>query len=413
MSPLQNRRSLMSGRHHMEPALGSVRVLAIRSAYGQVLVLVALGLVALLAMAAIVIDGGNAWVQQRGTQNGTDSASEAGAVVLVQMLAATNPSWTSSQWDAAVADAVTTAASNTQNNLTSIKGYYTDVSGNLLTTSGTTATDLTNAAVVGAGTVPTGAQGVRALGTRTFNAYLAGIIGITNLTTPADATTVAGALGGICAASDGCAVVPVTVPVIVDTCAGNGVMVPGTGPWPLVAPADASGANEAIVPLCKNGPGAVGWLDLGAGNLSQQITTPTNQAFDVPTWLQTNPGNPNNVDTEMNTYDGEIILIPMFDGTCKDKPTGGALTDCTAGAGVGNDTWYHIPKFTAFLLDHAYIQGNNHPECNSAPGAPFVGGHGSTSCLKGWFTKYITQGPVVAGGGGSTDPSVMGVQLIK
>jgi len=32
-------------------------------------------------------------------------------------------------------------------------------------------------------------------------------------TTPADATAVAGALGGICSAADGCAVMPVTFPV--------------------------------------------------------------------------------------------------------------------------------------------------------------------------------------------------------
>lgn len=383
-----------------------------RRADGQVLVIFALGLVLLLAVAAIVVDGGNAWVQQRATQNGTDASSEAGAIVLARKFAGLNPSWTSAQWDAATAQAVRDTAGSNQNNLTSIKGYYTDVSGELLTSAGATTTDPTQAAVVGGGAVPSGAQGVRAQGTRTFDSHLAGVIGITEFTTPADATAVAGALGGL---APGGPIVPVTFPVIIDTCAGNGTMVPGQNPWPLVDPSTGTTAgNEAIVPLCKNGPGAVGWLDLGGGgNLEDQIITPNPGPFDLPTWLQTKPGNMNNVDAAMNTYDGQIILIPMFDGTCKDKPTGLALTDCTAGAGVGNNTWYHIPQFTAFLLDHAYIQGNNHPECNSSPGSPFVGGKGSTSCLKGWFIKYITQGPVVPGGGGSQDPSAMGIQLIK
>ena len=85
-----------------------------------------------------------------------------------------------------------------------------------------------------------------------------------------------------------------------------------------------------------------GSIWVGVGNLEDQIITPNPGPFDLPTWLQTKPGNMNNVDAAMNTYDGQIILIPMFDGTCKDKPTGLALTDCTAGAGVGNNTWYHI-----------------------------------------------------------------------
>ena len=364
-------------------------------------------------VAAIVVDGGNAWVQQRATQNGTDAASEAGAVILVQKLAGTNPAWTVAQWDAAISGAVTAAASSSQNNLTSITAYYTDVAGNLLTGAGTTTTDPAQAALVGGGSVPAGAQGVMARGARTFSSYLAGVIGLTSFTTPANATAVAGALGGICSASDGCAVVPVTYPVAIDTCAGNGTMIPGTDPWPLVSPANATASNEAIVPLCKNGPGAVGWLDLGGGTCPSRSRRHITRHSMCPHGFRRIQETRTTSNSEMNAYDGQIILIPMFDGTCKDKPTGVALTDCTAGAGVGNNTWYHIPKFTAFLLDHAYIQGNNHPECNELPGTPFVGGHGSTSCLKGWFTKYITQGPVVPGGGGSGDPAAMGVQLIK
>ena len=240
-----------------------------RSGRGQVLVLVVLGMVALLAMSAIVVDGGNAWAQQRGTQNGTDASAEAGAVVLVQMLSGANTSWTAVQWDTAVNSAVTATAGTSQNNLTTIKAYYTDINGNLVTCDGVTTTDSTQAAVVGAcaNGVPTGAQGVDAQGTRTFKTYLAGVIGLTSITTPATATAVAGALQ-----STSSAVLPVTFPVSIDNCDNTGAIVPGTGLWPVVDPAAADASNEAIVPLCKVAPGAVGWPDLGAGTLPRRIS---------------------------------------------------------------------------------------------------------------------------------------------
>ena len=58
----------------------------------------------------------------------------------------------------------------------------------------------------------------------------------------------------------------------------------------------------SIVPLCKNGPGGVGWLDMGCGGDHQAIRSPTRAtaAFDIPTWLHTSPGNVNNVESDVN-----------------------------------------------------------------------------------------------------------------
>ena len=44
-----------------------------RNERGQVLVIVAMGLVVMVAMVGLVIDGGFAWGQQRKTQNGADA----------------------------------------------------------------------------------------------------------------------------------------------------------------------------------------------------------------------------------------------------------------------------------------------------------------------------------------------------
>ena len=368
---------------------------------GQVLAIAAVAMISLLGMTGLIVDGGNAWSQQRLTQNATDAASEAGAVVLAQRMGG------STKTDADVLAAVT--ASVTTNAITLQNAYYTDYQGNLLTSGGTVTTVPANAAVVGAGTIPANTQGVQARGAKSFNTYLTGIVGITSLGVGASATTVAGRLTGVGAGD----LLPVTFPVAVTTCDGqNKSLAPGDALWPIVARDTATTANESIVPLCQNGPGAVGWLDFGCGNLAFQISNPCNVAFDIPTWIQTTPGNPNNVDSEMNAYDGQIITFPLFDGTCKTSPPGTLLGDCTTGPGVGNNTYYHIPAFVGFLLDHAYIQGNNHPACNQAPGQPPAGGNGATGCLKGWFVRITLQGPVGQGAGNYSAGGI-GVQLIK
>jgi hypothetical protein len=108
----------------------------------------------------------------------------------------------------------------------------------------------------------------------------------------------------------------------------------------------------------------------------------------------------------------------MFDATCRDVPSTGLPADCTD-PGSGTNLWYHIPRFAEFLLDHAYISGNNKVECNSAPGQPLDGGNGMTSCLKGWFVRYVMQGPVglfqPCDGTDTTcsEESIFGVQLVK
>jgi Flp pilus assembly protein TadG len=372
-----------------------------RNERGQALVLVVMALVAMIGVTALVVDGGNAFAQQRGTQNATDAAALAGATVMVENLAGVT------KHDSDVLAAIN--AKMTANSATFGSANYVDWSHNVV-----------RPVTSGNAPIPDSAAGVAVHGDRAFRTYMAGIVGLNNLSTGANATAVAGTLKGICAADAGCGVLPVTFSVNISDCTGNGNIVIGTNPWPLVSLATAHadkgvGNYEAIVPLCKVGPGGVGWLDIcPSGNLSQQITTPCNVSFDIPTWIHTNPGNPNNVDSEVNGYDDKVIMLPLFDGTCRSIPASGLLPDCT-NPGNGNNLYFHIPKFAAFLLDHAYIQGSNKVPCNSAPGitvTPPAGGNGGTSCLKGWFVRYVTQGPV-----GQFDPtqdsaSMLGVQLI-
>lgn len=374
---------------------------------GQALVVMVAALVAMIALVGVIIDGGNAWAQQRDTQNGTDAAAEAGAIVIVQKFGgAATPAC--GGWDCAVAAGVAAAAAN--NGISVPTAYYTDVQGNLLTP----------IAQVGAGVFPPGASGVQANGTKSFKTFLAGIVGQTDWTANTKATAVAGTLEGICAASDGCGLLPVTFPVTVGNCDNTGALQIGTDPYGFHSLTQATQDRDSgslsllsIVPLCKNGPGDVGWLDFGCGNLSTQILPPgCNAAFDIPTWIKATTGNPNSVQTEMATWIGQVVLLPLFDGTCKDVPSSSLLPDCTD-PGVGNNTYYHVPAFVAVLLYEVHIQGNDHPECNLPPGGPPAGGNGSNGCLKGWFIgDYITSGRV-----GAFDPNAipqpLGIQLLK
>ena len=75
---------------------------------GQILVLMAGGMVAVILMIALVIDGGNAWAQKRIVQNGTDAMAEAGAIVMAQRFAGvTTPV---GGWDAAVLSKIQSSA---------------------------------------------------------------------------------------------------------------------------------------------------------------------------------------------------------------------------------------------------------------------------------------------------------------
>jgi Flp pilus assembly protein TadG len=373
---------------------------------GQVLVLFVIGLVAMIAMTGLILDGGAAFAQQRVAQNGSDAAANAGALVIAQSLAGHNE--TNADVYAAVNGSATT------NSLENWTATYTDGRGNALVPTSAVSND--------SAAIPAAARGVHVTGDRMTNTSFARVIGINSITASGDATVAAGALSGVCAATDGCSVLPVTFPVSISICDGLGTLInigDVNNIWPLIDVDQRTAANEAIVPLCKTDSGSVGWLDFGGGNLQQQITTPSNQAFDIPTWLQTQTGDVNAVETAINTYAGKPVLIPLFDGTCRVDP-GDASSASTCPADqkgtdpTGNNTWYHIPWFTTFFVDRAYIQGSNVASCASDPGNPKVDpkSPGFLGCIKGWFVQYIYNGPIDPDATIANGASI-GIQLIK
>ena len=101
---------------------------------GQVLVIAAVAMLGMIAMVALIIDGGHAWTQQRDSQNGSDATSEAGALVLVASLSgATAPV------DGDVLTQVTTTAA--ANGVQLEAAYYTDIAGTMLRPDGSSTAD--------------------------------------------------------------------------------------------------------------------------------------------------------------------------------------------------------------------------------------------------------------------------------
>lgn len=394
---------------------------------GQVLVIVAVGMIVMVAMVGLIVDGGYAWGRQRMTQNASDAAAEAGAVVMAQNIANVQPPKT----DADVNSAVNQAFAG--NKIAREAAYYTNVGGDLLTPGGSLATDEAAAAQVGSGTMPAGSAGVRAVGTDTFDTYLAKVIGIDQFTARADATAVAGFLTQTCSADAGCDVIPVTFPVTVLQCSNS-----GQTPQPVQPPSFWQITDDPIViPLCGNGAGNVGWIDWypddrycgnGVEEVVCEIENPNNPAIDLPSWqyiAQTGNTNNPNVETALNLkYAGKVVQVPQFDGTCNTEPAGTSLSGCPAGnvGGTGQNQWYHLPQFAGFQLcgpnvqactskgitKGAYINGSN-PECASMP----YGSSGVTSCLIGRFVRFVTEGTVGPGTGSSSGTDAIGVQLIR
>ena len=374
-----------------------------RRSSGQALAILALSVAVVLAATAVVIDGGNAMAQQRGTQNAADAAALAGAIVIAERMGGANRD------DSDVEDAMEDAMEDNGSDM--IPSQYVSFDGKVVGTVGSQ------------GSIPNDADGIRAGGEREFDTFLANIAGQPTWTASAEATALAGSLRGLCSAADGCGVMPVTFSIPITSCDGTNRPLRLGIDWPLVsletARNDSSGQYESIVPLCTNGPGGVGWLDMGCGgNLADEITSPCNGPFDIPTWIQTSTGNVNSVESELAAYEGTVITVPMFDATCRDVPSSGLPADCTD-PGDGNNLWYHIPRFAKFLLDEVHVAGGNSDECNQGPGAPPVGGNGSTSCFKGWFVRYIMHGRVGEFEGCDVsddqcmEEPILGVQLVR
>lgn len=399
---------------------------------GQVIVIVALAMTAMLAMVALVVDGGNAYAQQRRTQNGIDASAEAGATQLARWILGVFP--TDTDADNAVQLAVSQTA--VANDIAAVESAdYTDVDGNVL-------------GAVGLGVIPPNTQGVRVGGSRDFNTYVGGVIGLSNFKASAEATAVTGfaeesGFGGL---------IPLTFPILLTQCESGG------GPTKLYFPDDGIvdppdnpafgtswpfGPNNRIaIPLCANGPGNVGWIDWDSGGggvaqLDQWIRgVIPNPPISTPHWYEvTETGGKTALDAPMDTLEGTDITIPIFHaeadnpgtpqneeliGTCDATPANprNVLTNCAPGdIGANGQGWYFLETFAIFHLEHSYISGNHQSECNDpalvSSASPPSTGNPVNNCLIGWFKeKVVAKNMTVGSATATSEFTPLAIQLI-
>jgi len=372
-----------------------------RDERGQILVIVAGGMIALLAIAALALEGGTLLLNRRDAQNGVDAIANAGATVLAERLGGAARTDTDvDQAMQAMADA---------NAIQDHVGYYTNVTGGMLQAGGTATTDPAAAARVGGGAIPPTAQGVRVAGDLDFATTFARVLGINQFRVSAAATAVSGALTGG-------QFLPVVFPVSMKNCDGSGNLVENLdAPWRMANPPKKPpvypDGQEWLVPLCKTGGGSFMILDLDPDkDCYQEVVNPSKIQFsNFPVDIPTDNGNDCAKKVAQGITDanltGKVVLIPICDGDCS-----------TSGGSNGK---YHIIRIAAFFLDYISFDNNkNNSLCKlitspnyGTPMTNIVNGNGSSSCMAGWFVRYVTKGPV--GGGDITNGQTIGVQLIK
>lgn len=396
---------------------------------GQVLVIVASGLLALIAMVGLVIDGGHAWGRQRVTQNGADAIAKAGTVPILEWLAG-DSSVTIGDIGCAVEAAEEAGG--------------VDIEQAEITNHTGTPIGVTVPACGTGGAIPDDAQGIRAVATLDFDTFLMGVVGFDSLTARANATAVVGPVTGLSV------VLPVTFPQTIGVCddtddvytvrdwneendpSGPDATVDVWDPYEILPDgAERTSNNLAIVPLCDTGPGSVGWLDYGCGNTSESISNPCDVFLHIPDWILTQTGNINCCEDELAMYHGDEpgtyeegedveVKLPIHRVTCRDDAgTSGSgvdrvLNECTTGPGDGNNLWYGVEFWVGFVLDEAHVQGGDN-ECEDGPGTPRLDNPGGqVGCLKGWFVQRFGLPEDVSIGDVDPDDEIdLGITLIN
>jgi hypothetical protein len=353
------------------------------------IVIAVMSMVTMIGGVALVLEGGNAYAHQREVQGGADAVANAGATVIAQRLGGATRS------DGDVLGATAGLASS--NRIGSYVAYYTDVRGALLQTSGGIAPNASSAAKVGGGTIPPNTQGVAVTANQTFSTTFGRVIGFNTFGATADATAVAGALTGG-------AFLPVVFPVNIVDCSTPGDLGSGESNWQISEPGNPPAGQEYIVPLCKTGGGSFMVLNLDGipNNCNAEVTNPLQIQFaGFPVDVASDNGNncAKPLVDAVNSLSGQVVLIPVCDG------------DCVTGGGSGAS--YHVIRVAAFYLDYMSDQNSGTNLACVGNGTTLIplAGNGSSSCLVGWFVRYITSGPV--GSGPITGAGSIGIQLVK
>ena len=309
-----------------------------RNERGQVLLIVAGGLVAFLLIAGLVIDGGVGFRERRISQNISDLAAMAGTRVVAESYLDPSTPVDGSDVFAAIDEST---RDNECASPCSWTAEYVAPAGTGVTT------DL--GPVVDGGTIPTGAQGVRVSSDRHPGTFFMRVIGISQLSVGADATALTSQLEP----------------------PPSGILLP-------IGVFDADyqvGVNYTLTEGEPNGPGNFGWMSWfgspSSTTLVASLCFPDNPAFTFPQWFDGATGvmNSSGARACLDQYiaDQTVVYVPIW------RQTNNA---------GGHNLQYEVTGVAAFVLTgydrHAVTVSGNFVEFYSYPSVP--AGYGAPPC---------------------------------
>jgi hypothetical protein len=363
----------------------SVRANARHREHGQILVVFALALTALILGVGLVVDGGYAWAQRRAAQNAADLASLAGTRIVALGLAGATVDGTS-----ILASMNQVNQANGVPNVAAGGAVYVNNDGASLGTQ-----------VANGQPIPAAARGIQASTAKTWRPYFLGIIGVSTWTASAQAISKA-SINRIDQAPSG-DLLPLAMPL-------NSVP---SNVCPEGVPASSC---TAVNVAAGSGPGQFGWMSWnGTGNADYtcDIMTPplNNPAYTVPTnGYLTIPGNTgvsaSNCLKNAFQYwidSGATIYVPIISpgpGPCPSNCFPGTSTPYPpTSQGVGANVTYNVIGFAGFQL---------------------TGCDGSTDASKckidniqGVYRQIVFNGPTGANNPGGSKLTGTAIQLVR
>jgi Flp pilus assembly protein TadG len=318
-----------------------------RGTEGQVLVLVAGGFIAFIAIVGLVIDGGIAFLNRRDGQNASDLASIAGAQKVTEHYLDGGRT-TDNVYDAI-------AASIASNGCASVGGTPCTFTATYVAAGPTRTTTVSDGSTAA---VPSGTIGVAVDVTRLPKTFFSGMLGFASWKVDTEAIAISTRPSSI----------PTGVMLPIAACGWEDPSTPNDCVQASSTPAPGNAISFTAGQIYDltdgmDAPGGFGWLSWNGSNsaseMADRICNPNNPAFslddpyDSPgtpggvmgtnpatgeTWFPIDPGK-SNASAVRACLDGWIdsgatVLIPIYDIV----------------TGNGNNAWYHITGVAAFVL---------------------------------------------------------------
>ena len=245
------------------------------------------GLVTLLVITGLVIDGGMAFLNRRDAQNVADLAAIAGTKMVADHY--TDGGRTGADVYGAAAGSVSS------NGCSATGGVPCSWRADYVTPGGASSEQVIGPLTNG-GSIPAGAQGLRVYVTRQPETFFLGLIGQLRWDVQTTATALTARIDGL----------------------------PRSGVLPIAAdPPNANFKPGGVYNLTagKDGPGNFSWLSWDGSNdpntLADSICNPDNPAITFPAWVTGDPGKSNSSGVrdcvDRWIAGGETVLIPLWD----------------------------------------------------------------------------------------------------